>query len=172
MLLLPEAAGGVEDHSRPIQPHPWESSFGIWSSHRAGVGHLPSTRPRGGEFWVGMAFLLGGQKPEVLMFSGSHALRAPDGKDMDIRIPCRCYDSFFSRTREYSPLCFEDGMIKLVASEHSLPSHTCVLMSCAQSQLPDLAAATGNDAKGSCVRPPPKVCPWVTAAVSPRGVRE
>lgn len=114
----------------------------------------------------------GGQKPEVLMFSGSHALRAPDGKDMDIRIPCRCYDSFFSRTREYSPLCFEDGMIKLVASEHSLPSHTCVLMSCAQSQLPDLAAATGNDAKGSCVRPPPEVCPWVTAAVSPRGVRE
>lgn len=167
---------GAEDHSLPIQPYSWESSLGVWSSPHAGVGHLLSTRPRGGESWVGMALLLGGrvrrQKPEVLMFSESRALRAPDGKGMDIRIPCRRYDSFFWRTREYSLLCFKDRMIKLVASEHSLPSRMCVLMSCSHSQLPDLAAAIGTDAKGSYVRPPLEVCPWVTAAISPRGVRE
>lgn len=168
-------AGG-EDHSLPIQPHSWDSSLGVWSSHHAAAGHLPSTRPRGGESWVGMALLLGGrvwgQKPEVLMFSESRALRAPDGKVMGIRIPCRHYDSLFSKTREYSLLCFEDGMIKLVASECSLPSRMCVLMSCLHSQLPDLAAVIGTDAKSSYVRPLLEVCPWVTAATSPRGVRE
>ena len=78
---------------------------------------------------------VGGRSQECwLVFSGSPTLGARDGKGMEVRTPCRCSDSFFSRTEEYLLLCFEDKVITLVATEHSFPSLACVLTSCSRSQ--------------------------------------
>lgn len=100
------------------------------------------------------------------MFSKSPALTVRDRRGLGVRMHCRCYDSFFSKTmKEYSLLSFEDRMMKSVTTEHRLPLPMYVWMYIQGPHLPVAVDATNI----SNLSPPLEVCSWGIAAASPRG---